>query len=395
GIGLRQCKDLDSFDDAFNAVQRLASANFGESGVFLERYIENARHIEVQILGDGKGKVIAAGERDCSLQRRHQKIVEESPPFGVPTHVRANMRAAAVRLASSVQYRNVGTVEFIYDVDSEEFFFLEVNTRLQVEHPVTEAVTGLDLVECMVNIANDDCHELFSRDTEDIAIDGASVEVRLYAENPLRKFQPCSGVISKLRFPSSLRVDTWVETGTEVSTRYDPLLAKLIATGHDRADCLQKLADGLAQTEILGVQTNLEYLRQIVSWSLFQSGNCTTKSLDSFQFHSPNVEVVQPGAMTTIQDFPGRTGYWSIGIPPSGPMDHLSFRVANRLVNNSSDAAAMECTLQGPTLKFHCDTVIAVTGGVAVITLDGEQVQSNRAIPIRAGQTLAVGTVDV
>ncbi|GJN71346.1 hypothetical protein PLIIFM63780_006322 [Purpureocillium lilacinum] len=395
GIGLRQCNDLDSFDDAFNAVQRLASANFGDSGVFLERYIENARHIEVQILGDGKGKVIAAGERDCSLQRRHQKIVEESPPFGVPTHVRANMRAAAVRLASSVQYRNVGTVEFIYDVDSEEFFFLEVNTRLQVEHPVTEAVTGLDLVECMVNIANDDCHELFSRDTEDIAIDGASVEVRLYAENPLQKFQPGSGVISKLRFPSSLRVDTWVETGTEVSTRYDPLLAKLIATGHDRADCLQKLADGLAQTEILGVQTNLEYLRQIVSWSLFQSGNCTTKSLDSFQFHSPNVEVVQPGAMTTIQDFPGRTGYWSIGIPPSGPMDHLSFRVANRLVNNSSDAAAMECTLQGPTLKFHCDTVIAVTGGVAVITLDGEQVQSNRAIPIRAGQTLAVGTVDV
>ncbi|KAL3951991.1 hypothetical protein ACCO45_013708 [Purpureocillium lilacinum] len=381
GIGLRQCNDLDSFDDAFNAVQRLASANFGDSGVFLERYIENARHIEVQILGDGKGKVIAAGERDCSLQRRHQKIVEESPPFGVPTHVRANMRAAAVRLASSVQYRNVGTVEFIYDVDSEEFFFLEVNTRLQVEHPVTEAVTGLDLVECMVNIANDDCHELFSRDTEDIAIDGASVEVRLYAENPLRKFQPCSGVISKMRFPSSLRVDTWVETGTEVSTRYDPLLAKLIATGHDRADCLQKLADGLAQTEILGVQTNLE--------------NCTTKSLDSFQFHSPNVEVVQPGAMTTIQDFPGRTGYWSIGIPPSGPMDHLSFRVANRLVNNSPDAAAMECTLQGPTLKFHCDTVIAVTGGVAVITLDGEQVQSNRAIPIRAGQTLAVGTVDV
>ncbi|UNI17622.1 hypothetical protein JDV02_003952 [Purpureocillium takamizusanense] len=394
GIGLRQCNDLDGFDDAFDAVQRLASANFGDSGVFLERYIENARHIEVQILGDGKGRVMAAGERDCSLQRRHQKIVEESPPFGVPAHVRAKMRAATVRLASSVSYRNVGTVEFIYDVDSQDFFFLEVNTRLQVEHPVTEAVTGLDLVEQMVNIANGDCHDLFGRDAASVAVEGASMEVRLYAESPLQNFRPCSGTISKLQFPPGLRVDTWVEAGTEISTRYDPLVAKLIATGHDRADCLQKLADGLAQTEIVGVQTNLEYLRQIVSWPLFRSGDCTTKSLDSFQFRSPNVEVVQAGAMTTIQDFPGRTGYWNVGIPPSGPMDHLSFRVANRLVGNGPDAAAIECTLQGPTLKFHCDTVVAVTGGTAPVTLDGGHIPSNRAVPVQAGQTLAIGTVE-
>ncbi|KAJ6441122.1 urea amidolyase [Purpureocillium lavendulum] len=394
GIGLRRCNDLDDFDDAFNAVQRLASANFGDSGLFLERYIENARHIEVQILGDGAGNVIAAGERDCSLQRRHQKIVEESPPFGVPSQVRAKMRAAAIRLASSVNYRNVGTVEFIYDIDSQEFFFLEVNTRLQVEHPVTEAVTGLDLVECMINIADGNCGDLFRGDKEDISTKGASIEVRLYAEDPLRRFQPCSGRIDRLSFPSNLRVDTWIEVGTEISTRYDPLLAKIIATGSDRADCLQNMADGLARTEIVGVQTNLEYLRQIMSWSLFQSGNCTTKSLDSFQLRSPHIEAMQPGAMTTIQDFPGRTGYWNVGIPPSGPMDHLSFRLANRLVNNGSDAAALECTLQGPSLKFHCDTIAAVTGGEAPITLDDETILPNRAFSVRAGQTLSIGTVE-
>lgn len=393
GIGLRRCHDFDSLDDAFTAVQRLATANFGDSGVFLERFIENARHVEVQILGDGKGRVLAAGERDCSLQRRHQKVVEESPAFAVPEDIRANMRASAVRLASAVKYRNVGTVEFIYDVDSREYFFLEVNTRLQVEHPVTEAVTGLDLVECMLKIAGDDCSELFGETSAGIVSSGASIEVRLYAESPLQSFRPCAGSITSLVFPSSLRVDTWVDVGTDVSTRYDPLLAKLIATGRDRKEAVQRLAAGLAETEIKGVQTNLEYLRQIVSWSLFESGDYTTKSLDSFQFRSPSLEVLEPGAMTTIQDFPGRTGYWNIGIPPSGPMDHLSFRLANRLVNNSPDAAAIECTFQGPTFRVHCDTVVAIAGAEAPVTLDGQPVACNQAFPLRAGQTLAIGSV--
>ncbi|POR35569.1 Urea amidolyase [Tolypocladium paradoxum] len=393
GIGLRRCNDLESLDDAFDAVQRLAAANFGDSGVFLERYIENARHVEVQILGDGKGRVLAAGERDCSLQRRHQKVVEESPAFAVPEDIRANMRASAVRLASAVKYRNVGTVEFIYDVDSQEYFFLEVNTRLQVEHPVTEAVTGLDLIECMLKIASDDCNELFGDSSEGIVASGASIEVRLYAESPLQGFRPCTGSITSLVFPSSLRVDTWVDVGTAVSTRYDPLLAKLIATGRDRQEAVQRLAAGLAETEIKGVQTNLEYLRQVVSWSLFESGNYTTKSLDSFQFCSPSLEVLEPGAMTTIQDFPGRTGYWNVGVPPSGPMDHLSFRLANRLVSNSPDAAAIECTFQGPTFRFHCDTVVAITGAEAPVTLDGQPAACNQAFPLHAGQTLSIGSV--
>ncbi|PNY25252.1 Urea amidolyase [Tolypocladium capitatum] len=395
GIGLRKCPNLESVDDAFAAVRRLAAANFGDPGVFLERLIENARHVEVQILGDGKGRVIAAGERDCSLQRRHQKVVEESPAFAVPEDIRAHMRASAVRLSSAVKYRNVGTVEFIYDVNSHEYYFLEVNTRLQVEHPVTEAVTGLDLVECMLKIAGDDCSELFGDSSDGIVVERrASIEVRLYAESPLQSFRPCAGSITSLTFPSNLRVDTWVDVGTDVSTRYDPLLAKLIATGRHRQEAVRRLAAGLAETEIKGVQTNLEYLRQIVSWSLFESGDYTTKSLDSFQFRSPSLEVLEPGAMTTIQDFPGRTGYWNVGIPPSGPMDHLSFRLANRLVNNSPDAAAIECTFQGPTFRFHCDTVVAITGAEAPATLDGQPVACSRAFPLRAGQTLSVGSVE-
>ncbi|PHH91569.1 hypothetical protein CDD83_11163 [Cordyceps sp. RAO-2017] len=394
GIGLRCCRDAESLADAFDAVQRLAAVNFGEAGVFLERYIENSRHIEVQILGDGTGRVLALSERDCSLQRRHQKVVEECPAFAVPAQVRASMRASAIRLAAAVKYRNVGTVEYIYDIDTQEYYLLEVNTRLQVEHPVTESVTGLDLVECMLKVARGDCGQLFDGETGTISQQGASIEVRVYAESPLENFRPCAGSITSLSLPSSLRVDAWVDVGTEVSTRYDPLLAKLIATGRDRREALQRLAAGLRETRIEGVQTNLEYLRQIVSWSLFQTGSYTTKSLDFFLFQDSSFNVIESGAMTTIQDYPGRTGLWSIGIPPSGPMDHLSFRLANRLVGNDQGAAALECTFQGPTLKFHCDTIVAVVGAEAPVTVDGEPRPSNESFPLQAGQVLAVGSVE-
>ncbi|RMJ19715.1 hypothetical protein CDV36_000549 [Fusarium kuroshium] len=391
GIGLSHCKDVESLATTFESVRRQATANFGNGGVFLERFVQRARHVEVQILGDGTGKVIAAGERDCSLQRRHQKVVEESPAIMVPVEVREKMKAAAIRLASSVKYRNVGTVEFIYDIDTEEFFFLEVNTRLQVEHPVTESVTGLDLVECMLNIADGKAAQLFETTPK---VSGASIEVRLYAESPLQNFRPCAGQITKLEFPSNLRVDTWVRVGTEVTTSYDPLLAKIISFGADRQEAMKSLVHGLAATRIEGVQTNLEYLLQIVTSSMFESCEYTTKSLDSFQFVASSFEVLEPGALTTVQDYPGRTGYWSIGVPPGGPMDSYSFRLANRLVGNSSEAAGLECTLQGPSLKFHCDAVVAVTGGVVPVTIDDESVPQNQAVAIRAGQVLSIGLVE-
>ncbi|KAM0428926.1 hypothetical protein ACHAPT_006726 [Fusarium lateritium] len=391
GIGLSHCKDVESLATTFESVKRQATANFGNGGVFLERFVQRARHVEVQILGDGTGRVIAAGERDCSLQRRHQKVVEESPASMVPVEVREKMKAAAIRLASSVKYRNVGTVEFIYDIDREEFYFLEVNTRLQVEHPVTESVTDLDLVECMINIADGKGIQLFETTPE---VSGASIEVRLYAESPLQNFRPCAGRITKLEFPSGLRVDTWVKVGTQITTSYDPLVAKLIASGDDRQEALKKLADGLAATHIEGVQTNLEYLRQIVGSSMFESGEYTTKSLDAFQFVAPFLEVLEPGVLTTVQDYPGRTGFWSVGIPPSGPMDSYSFRLANRLVGNPSDVAGLECTLKGPSLKFHCHAVVAVIGGVAPVTIDKESAPENQAISIRAGQALRIGVVE-
>ncbi|KAH7143670.1 hypothetical protein EDB81DRAFT_652866 [Dactylonectria macrodidyma] len=394
GIGLSHCDDAESLKSTFGSVQRQASANFGNGGVFLERFVQRARHIEIQILGDGTGSVVAAGERDCSLQRRHQKVVEESPAIMVPEAVREEMKAAAVRLASSVKYRNVGTVEFIYDIDTHDFYFLEVNTRLQVEHPVTESVTGLDLVECMLNIADGKAEHLFGPSTRPLTIRGASIEVRLYAESPLRSFGPCSGRIAELEFPSDLRVDTWVKIGTEITTAYDPLVAKLIASGADREEALKNLANGLSATRLEGVETNLDYLRQIISSALFESGDYTTKSLDTFQIVSPSFEVLQPGALTTVQDYPGRIGYWSVGVPPAGPMDSFSFRLANRLVNNSLDVAGLECTLQGPSLRFHCDTIIAVTGGDVPITVDNEPVAANQAIRIRSGQVLAIGTVE-
>ncbi|KAJ4269522.1 hypothetical protein NW762_001183 [Fusarium torreyae] len=391
GIGLSYCKDVESLVATFESVQRQAKANFGNRGVFLERFVQRARHVEVQIFGDGQGRVIAVGDRDCSLQRRHQKVVEESPAIMVPEIVREEMRAAALRLASSVKYRNVGTVEFIYDIDKKEFYFLEVNTRLQVEHPVTESVAGLDLVECMLNIADGKATQLFETKPQ---VSGASIEVRVYAESPIQNFRPCTGRITTLEFPSTLRVDTWIKSGTEITTSFDPLLAKLIASGSNREEAIKNLVNGLAVTRIEGVQTNLEYLRQIVASSMFKSGEYTTKSLDLFRIGSSSFEVLEPGALTTVQDYPGRTGYWDIGVPPGGPMDSYSFRLANRLVNNTSDAAGLECTLQGPSLKFHCDAIVAVSGGVAPVTIDGMPVPQNQAIGIKEGETLTIGVVE-
>ncbi|KAK0759346.1 hypothetical protein N5P37_007534 [Trichoderma harzianum] len=383
GIGLRRCANEAELRDAFEGVQRQAVANFGDGAVFIERFVELARHIEIQIIGDGRGAVVTAGERDCTLQRRHQKIFEESPAIMVPEGQRAAMRAAAVRLAAHVRYRNVGTIEFIYDVNKDEFYFLEVNTRLQVEHPVTELVTGLDLVECMLQVAAGQEVELFSSPVNHLPTTGASIEVRLYAESPLEQFRPCAGTVSKLNWPESLRVDTWIDEGTHITTLYDSMIAKLIAVGSDRREALERLADGLNNTVVEGVQTNLDYLRQIVASELFSSGNFHTKSVDSFQFISSTFEVIECDGSVSVQDYPGRSGYWSVGIPPSGPADSLSFRLANRLVGNDDDAAGLECTLHGPRLRFHRDAVIAVTGARP----------SSTTLRIQAGQTVHVGAI--
>lgn len=388
GIGLSRCDDARELQQAFESVQRLGKQFFRDAGVFIERYVDQARHVEVQIFGDGAGRVIALGERDCSIQRRNQKVIEETPAPDLPDATRKALHAAAVKLGESVGYRSAGTVEFIYDRARDEFYFLEVNTRLQVEHPVTEAVTGLDLIECMLRVA---ANQPLDWQRMQQAPRGAAIEVRLYAEDPLKQFQPAPGALTEVHFPQHVRVDGWVSTGTEVSAHYDPMLAKLIVHGEDRVQAIDKLQRALADSRLHGIATNLDYLRQVVAEPRFHEAKLSTRFLESFAYRPAVVEIAHPGTYTTIQDYPGRLGYWDIGVPPSGPMDDYAFRVANRIVGNPSDAAGLEATLQGPVLKFHSDTVIALTGGDIDATLDGEPVFMWTPVSVRAGQTLIVG----
>ncbi len=388
GIGLARCADADALKAAYAAVQHQGETFFRDSGAFLERYVDQARHVEVQIFGDGNGQVVALGERDCSVQRRNQKVIEETPAPGLPPATRAALLRAAVMLGESVAYRSAGTVEFIYDGARDEFYFLEVNTRLQVEHPVTEAVTGLDLIECMLRVAAGDPLDWACLRR---APEGAAIEVRLYAEDPARDFQPSPGVLTCVQFPAEARVDGWVDTGTEVPPFYDPMLAKLIVHGADRGDALRKLDDALARTQLHGIGTNLDFLRQVVADPRFQAAALSTRFLDSFEYQPTALEVLEAGTYTSVQDYPGRVGYWNIGVPPSGPMDDYAFRLANRIVGNAPQAAGLECTLIGPTLKFHSDAIIALTGARMDALLDGQPIAMWQPVEVRRGQVLAIG----
>jgi urea carboxylase len=388
GIGMQVCGDHTTLIDKFNSVRTLSQKNFGDGGVFLERYVERARHVEVQLFGDGRGKVITLGERDCSSQRRHQKVVEESPAARIRQDVREALRAAALQLGEGVAYRSAGTAEFVYDDAAELFYFLEVNTRLQVEHPVTELVTGVDLVEWMLRVAAGEALTIDSIEPR-----GHAVEVRIYAEDPARGFRPSAGLLTEVSFPASVRVDSWVERGTVVPANYDPMIAKVIAYGPDRDVALNELTLALDQTKLGGIETNLEYLRALVREPVLREARVVTRTLATFQPTTYTVEVLAPGTLTTVQDYPGRLGYWNVGIPPSGPMDALSFRLANRTVGNIETAAALELTVSGPTLKFAVDCVVALAGAPMALTLDGELRSFHQPISVKAGQTLAVGAL--
>ncbi len=335
GIGMQLCWNESELSDAFHSVERLARKNFSQGGIFLEKYVELARHIEVQIFGDGQGKVLALGERDCSVQRRNQKVIEETPAPGISEEIRQRLMAAAVQLGRAVNYRSAGTVEYVYDTSTHEFYFLEVNTRLQVEHGVTEEVTGVDLVEWMLRAAAGEHEFLHSYQHKPV---GHSMQVRLYAEDPGKNFQPASGVLTEMVFPEGLRVDTWVEQGSEVPPYYDPMLAKIIVKADNRELARGKLSDALARTSLHGIESNLAYLRQALSDDVFVKAQHDTRWLDRFDFQPLTIEVISPGTQSMLQDYPGRTGYWDIGVPPSGPMDHLALRLANRAVGNPGRA---------------------------------------------------------
>ena len=371
GIGMRLCRLESEVVEAFASVARTSQASFKDSGIYLEKFVEHARHVEVQIFGDGAGEVIALGERDCSVQRRNQKVIEETPAPKLAEQVRARMIECAVLLGKAVNDRSAGTVEFVYDAQSVKFYFLEVNTRLQVEHGVTDEVTGVDLVEWMLRVASGDMAPLAAMQPQ---MRGHSIQVRVYAEDPGKNFQPSAGLLTEVVFPANARVETWVERGTEVTPYYDPLLAKIIVHGGTRDEALAKLRAALAETSLAGIETNLEYLRQFVAIDEFADGGVITSFLNNFLYRRRTVEVLDGGTMTTVQDYPGRLGYWNVGVPPSGPMDSLSFRLGNRLLGNDEGAPGLECTVSGPALTFHFDAEIVLTGADFGATLNGQSV---------------------
>lgn len=391
GIGMQLCRNADDLERAFESVSRLAKNNFKDGGLFLEKFVERARHIEVQIFGDGQGCVVHLGERDCSLQRRNQKVVEETPAFGLSEAQRQQLYSTAVRLGEAVAYQSAGTVEYVFDRDSGEFYFLEVNTRLQVEHGVTEEVTGVDLVEWMVRQAANELPELASYQHQ---AQGHSIQVRLYAEDPGRNFQPSSGDLTAFELDPSIRIEAGFERGSTVTPYYDPMLAKLIATATTRAEAIAKLRTALSNSEIGGLVTNRDYLVDVLEQPEFVAGEHITRTLSTYTFIPRVFEVLASGVMTTVQDWPGRTGRWDVGVPPSGPMDDLAFRLGNQLLGNAEALAGLEITLQGPTLKFYSAATVVVTGAPMPVSLDGESVPQWTTISVPAGSTLELGQVE-
>ena len=395
GIGMSLCHSAQELEAAFDKTQKLSQNNFSSSDLFLEKFVQRARHIEVQIFADGKGKAIALGERDCSAQRRNQKVIEEAPAPNLTDAVRNKLHQVAIDLMSSVNYRSAGTVEFIYDVDTDLFYFLEVNTRLQVEHGVTEEIFNIDLVSWMLALGQEilgDLHQI----AKGLSAEGHSIQVRLYAENPSKDFQPSTGLLTQVAFPEAdnLRIDHWIEAGISVSANYDPMLGKFIVKGRDRDEAIARLTELLGKTKIYGLETNLDYLRQLASYSVFGDGKLITASLQSFKFESPLVEVIEPGTQSTIQDYPGRSGYWQVGIPPSGPFDDYSFRLGNRLLGNPEGMPGLEFTLSGPTIKFHGPAKILLAGAIMSAKLDDSSVPLWQPIDVSAGQVLSLGSIE-
>ncbi|MBZ3911944.1 5-oxoprolinase/urea amidolyase family protein [Streptomyces acidiscabies] len=387
GIGMSACRTPQDLTAAWESVHRVAAASFSSAGVFLERLVEHARHVEVQVFGDGTGKVVTFGDRDCSLQRRNQKVIEEAPAPGLPDHIRHQLTASAHDLCASVAYRSAGTVEFVYDATREEAYFLEVNTRLQVEHPVTEEIYGVDLVAWMLRLAQGDRNIVRTPPQPR----GHAVEARLYAEDPTREHRPSAGLLTRVAYPDGVRVDGWVETGTEVTTAYDPMLAKVIAHGTDRADALRRLSEALAGTRVDGIETNLGLLRAALEQGEFRSAAHSTATLTTVTDPTPRIEVVSAGTLTTVQDWPGRTGHWQVGVPPSGPMDDRSFRAGNLALGNPEGTAGLECTLQGPELRFTHAARVCVTGAPAPVTVDGAEAPQWEPVTVPAGGVLKVG----
>jgi acetyl-CoA carboxylase biotin carboxylase subunit len=286
GRGMKRVDELANLEEVLALASAEAEAAFGDGRVYLERFVGRGRHVELQVLGDGSGTVIHLGERDCSVQRRYQKLIEETPAPDLPLKLLTDLREAGVRFAEHLDYRGVGTVEFLVDVKRGEFYFLEMNARIQVEHPVTEAVSGIDLVEQQIRIAEG----LGVAITQaDVRLNGAAIECRINAEDPARDFAPSPGVVGQALWPSGegIRVDTHIGSGSAVPPFYDSLMAKIIAHGATRAEALARLRQALAETRITGVATNLAFHRRVLADPEFAAGGVDTQYLTRLAQRDP------------------------------------------------------------------------------------------------------------
>ena len=280
GKGMRISRSAEDFTENFEVAQTESVNGFADDTMYIEKYIEDPRHIEFQILADKFGNVISLGERDCSIQRRHQKMVEESPSAALDDKLRAQMGEVAVRAAKAAKYESAGTIEFLLD-KNKKFYFMEMNTRIQVEHPVTELVTGLDLIKEQIFIA---AGEKLQWRQKDIYITGHAIECRINAENPAKNFMPCPGKIEYLHLPGGIvvRSDSAIYTGYTIPPNYDSMIAKIIVYGKDRQTAIDKMRSALGEVNIDGITTNLDYQYDIITHPVFQSGNITTGFIEQY-----------------------------------------------------------------------------------------------------------------
>ena len=394
GRGMRAVSDLGAIRAAIDAARREAAAAFGDDRVYLERRLTGARHVEVQVLADGHGACIHLGERDCSLQRRHQKIVEEAPSPAVDDDQRAALGAAAVAIAAAAGYRGAGTVEFLVTGDGG-WCFLELNARLQVEHPVTEAVAGIDLVRAQLEVAAGEPLELEQADVE---LRGHAIECRLYAEDPAAGFVPATGKLLRLRLPAwpGVRVDAGVREGDEVGVRYDPLLAKLIAHAEDRDACIERMAAALADVVVLGVTTNLGFLRWLLDQPAFRAGDAGIDFVE--REWRAELAPALPDDVRRAALAAGHTDIWHAFGPPGPAVETAGGFVLDHgwhhQVAADDGAEALEAVAEGSLQAPMPGTVLRVDVHEGQDVAEGEQLIVLEAMKMElAVSAPAAGTV--
>jgi acetyl/propionyl-CoA carboxylase alpha subunit len=388
GRGMRVVREPGALEDALAAARREAEAAFGDDTVFCERFLERPRHVEIQILADRHGNVAALGERDCSIQRRHQKVLEEAPSPALDPELRARMSDAAVAFARAIGYESAGTAEFV--LDGRDFWFLELNARIQVEHPVTELVTGVDVVAEQLRIADG---EPLSDHVAQCGLRGHAVEVRLYAEDP-RTFLPQAGTLERLRLPEGVRVDAGVREGDEIGTSYDPMIAKLIAHGGSREEALDRLAQALRETEVGGVTTNLPFLRWLVAHPLVRAGRVTTAFLTE---HPPLSEA--PAAVPA----PAWDGPWRLNLPPASvrPAPDLE-TAAGGHAGGGREQSSVVAPMPGTVIRVLAEQGAKVAAREPLVVLEAMKMETPlvspydatvRAVHVSEGDRVAGGAV--